>query len=539
MRRRRSGSRRFPVSVDGGGGGSPVILEADVVIVGSGAGGGVIACALAEAGRSVLVLEAGPFVPEPEMPTGELAAFERLYLDHGTTSASDAAVAILAGSCVGGGTVVNWATCIAPPAALRREWAREHGLTGLDGPEVDADIATLEAELGVVPANPVGPKDAAILRGGHASGIGDTNVIRRNGDCGACGSCGFGCRRGTKASGLRVHLARAHAAGARIVADADVERVLVEGGRAVGVAATVRPTGPGSASAGSIRAGIPVVVRARQVVVAAGALRTPAVLERSGIDHPELGRNLRLHPVPVIGARFAAPIDMWRGVMQAARILVEPGPEDGHARYAIESAPGHPGLLALAFPWEGADAFASLMDSSRFFAPLLAVCRDLDGGRVSLTRTGRVRIDYRVSPRDARTMRAALVTMARVAHAAGATQLVALGTPARWYERGEAAPGGTDLGFSGIPRIARALGSGAGAGVGLQRAPDGIRARRRRHGPAPVRPGRARPNQRPGRGRDRAGALRRRRVALPDRRRRQSDDHDDAPGPTRGPHRPR
>ena len=360
------------------------------------------------------------------MPTGELAAFDRLYLDHGTTSAVDTAVAILAGSCVGGGTVVNWTTCIAPPTGLREEWAREHGLDGFDGAVVDADIATLESELEVTAANPVGPKDAAILRGGAAAGI-------RNADCGACGSCGFGCRRGTKASGLRVHLARAYSAGARIVADAEVERVIIEGGRAVGVTATVRPAAIGgtggagatrSAPGGAIDAapaghadaaaatGFRVVVRARQVVVAAGALRTPAVLERSGIGH------------------------------------VEPRPGDDQARYTIESASGHPGLLALAFPWEGSDAFASLMDGSRFFAPLLAICRDLDGGRVSLTRTGRVRIDYRISPRDAVTMRAALATMARVARGAGATELVALGTPARWLDLSGVGPAGGEAGIA-------------------------------------------------------------------------------------------
>ncbi len=471
-----------------GGGPATVTLEADVVIVGSGAGGGVVACVLAEAGRSVIVLEAGPFVAEPGMPTGELAAFDRLYLDHGTTSAADTAVAILAGSCVGGGTVVNWTTCIAPPPGLREEWAREHGLDGFDGPVVDADVATLESELGVAAANPVGPKDAAILRGAAAAGIGDAAVIRRNADCGACGSCGFGCRRGTKASGLRVHLARAHSAGARIVADAEVDRVIIEGGRAVGVTATVRPAAGvppvATGGTGGVRAtraapggavdaapaghadaaaatGVRLVVRARQVVVAAGALRTPAVLERSGIGHAALGRNLRLHPVPVLGARFPESVEMWRGVMQGARIVVEPRPGDDHARYTIESAPGHPGLLALAFPWEGSDAFASLMDRSRFFAPLLAVCRDLDGGRVSLTRTGRVRIDYRVSPRDAITMRAALATMARVARGAGATELVALGTPARWLDLsgvgpagGEAgiAPSGSEPAFCSVPR---------------------------------------------------------------------------------------
>ena len=449
---------------------STVTLEADVVIVGSGAGGGVVACDLAGAGRSVVVLEAGPFVSEPSMPTAELAAFDRLYLDHGTTSATDTSVAILAGSCVGGGTVVNWTTCIVPPAGLREEWAREHGLDGFEQAAVDDDVALLESELGVEVANPVGPKDAVILRGAATVGLGDAAVIRRNADCGACGSCGFGCRRGTKASGLRVHLARAHAAGARIVADAEVERVLVEAGRAVGVTAVVRPSGaaagnPGGTEAHGASTGFRLEVRARQVVVAAGALRTPAILERSGIVHPALGRNLRLHPVPVIGASFAEPVEMWRGVMQGARILVEPRPGDRHARFTIESAPGHPGLLALAFPWEGTAAFASLMDRSRYVAPLIAVCRDLDGGAVSLTRSGRVRIDYRVSRRDAVTMRAALAAMARVARGAGATELVALATPARWFRppipgsRGpgtDGAPDSSDTAFAGyLAELAR------------------------------------------------------------------------------------
>ena len=90
-------------------------LEADAVVVGSGAGGGVIAAALAEAGRSVVVLEAGPFVDEASMPTNELDAFGRLYLNHGLLATWDGSVTMLAGSAVGGGTLVNWMTSL--PAA--------------------------------------------------------------------------------------------------------------------------------------------------------------------------------------------------------------------------------------------------------------------------------------------------------------------------------------------------------------------------------------------------------------------------------------
>ena len=93
--------------------GGEVSIEADVVVVGSGAGGGVVAADLARAGRSVVVLEAGAFVPEPAMPTDELSAYDRLYLDHGLTSTWDGSISILAGSIVGGGTTINWMTCIA------------------------------------------------------------------------------------------------------------------------------------------------------------------------------------------------------------------------------------------------------------------------------------------------------------------------------------------------------------------------------------------------------------------------------------------
>ena len=110
-----------------------VALDADVVVVGSGAGGGVVAAELAAAGRSVVVLEAGPFVDESTMPTGELEAFDRLYLDRGLVSTWDGSVTILAGSAVGGGTLVNWMTSVEAPAAVREEWARDHGLEGARG----------------------------------------------------------------------------------------------------------------------------------------------------------------------------------------------------------------------------------------------------------------------------------------------------------------------------------------------------------------------------------------------------------------------
>ena len=419
----------------------PMVLDADAVIVGSGAGGGVVAATLAAAGRSVVVLDAGPFVDERSMPTDELDAFGRLYLNHGLLTTWDGSVTMLAGTAVGGGTLINWMTCLPAPVWIREEWSLEHGIDEIVGGRWDEDVAGLEAELGVAETTTIPAKDAAILRGAAALGW-EASASRRDATgCAACGNCPFGCRAGMKQSGIRVHLADAWRAGARIVQRARVARVLIEGDRAVGVEARAVWTDPATGEP-EVRAGGPsartrgLIVRAPTVVIAAGGLRTPAILEASNLEHPAIGRHLRLHPVPVVAGLFRDPIDMWKGPLQAARSLEFAKGRDGHRGYAIESAPGHPGLLALALPWEGTDAHAGVMATARRIAPFIAVTRDGGSGRTSVTKAGRVRVDYRLDSEGVATLRHALRSMARLARAAGASEIVAVGTPPRWHGRG-------------------------------------------------------------------------------------------------------
>lgn len=426
----------------------PLTLDADVVIVGSGAGGGVIAAELTRAGRSVIVVEAGPFLDEAHLPADEMDAFSRLYLNHGLLTTWDGSITMLAGSGVGGGTLINWMTSIAAPDDVRADWARDHGVDGVDGAAFDADVAAVEQELGVTPTTTIPAKDGIILRGAAALGWEAAPTRRNAQSCGDCGSCPFGCPRGTKQSGIRAHLATAAAGGARIVDQARVERVLIERGRAVGVEAQVLLVDPATGEPMAGPGGDPLrprtrrlIVRAAQVVVAGGALRSPAVLLASGLDHPAIGRHLRLHPVPVVAGLFDEPIDMWRGTMQAARSLQFSRPEPGRNGYVIESAPGHPGLIALALPWEGTDSHAALLGRIRHVGPLIAVTRDGGAGRVRLTGSGRARIDYALDASGSATLRHALVSMAGIVRAAGARQIVAVGTPPRWHGRSGFAPG--------------------------------------------------------------------------------------------------
>ena len=134
---------------------------------------------------------------------------------------------------------------------------------------------------------------------------------------------------------------------------------------------------------------------------------------------------------------------MWAGPLQSARSLhfLEPGPAaegypgPAHGSFVIESAPPHPGLSGSAFPWAGRSDSAAFMATLGHASPLVALVADQGSGRVSLSRTGRARIDYRIAPADARTAHRALVEMARIARAAGAISIVAVGTPAAWFGR--------------------------------------------------------------------------------------------------------
>ena len=146
-------------------------LEADVVVVGSGAGGGVVAARVAAAGRSVLVVEAGSAWPESEMPTDELTGFKRMFLARGLSANADLSVAILAGATLGGGMTVNWTTSIDAPASVREHWARDHGLTGFDDAQADADFARIRAELHVATATTIAVKDRLLIDGCHALGL--------------------------------------------------------------------------------------------------------------------------------------------------------------------------------------------------------------------------------------------------------------------------------------------------------------------------------------------------------------------------------
>jgi choline dehydrogenase-like flavoprotein len=418
-------------------------VEADAVVIGSGAGGGVAAAVLAQAGLRVVVLEAGPAFEPVAARQREAEAFAELYLDAGLAASDDLGVSILAGACVGGGTAVNWSTSLRLPPALAAAWGAALGRPAFAAELADAYDA-VETRLGVTVATAHNRNNAVIVDGCAKLGW-DARAIPRNAQCTGdrCGYCCFGCAYGEKRSTAATYLRDAVAAGATLYANARAERVRIEGDPerpaqrivrgvvamtsgadavAHAEAGRLGADGAGVASSSSSRTR-ELIVDAPLVVVAAGTLRTPGVLARSGVRSPHLGKHLHLHPTSALSALFDEPVDAWHGVMQSALCdrFADLGDRFGAV---IEAAPTHPGLTALALPWSGRDAHAQTMSSARYRATLISLTRDRGEGSVGLDERGDVR--YRIAMDDALHLAEGLAGAARIAFAAGARSVTTL-----------------------------------------------------------------------------------------------------------------
>jgi len=401
----------------------PTTFEADVCVIGSGAGGSVVAAQLAAAGRRVVVLEAGAGDQAPEFDHHEIVGMQRLYLDQGTTATRDLGVAILAGSCVGGGTTVNWQTSLRTPEFIRHEWAERSGVSAFAGEAFTSALDAVCERLSVGITESVrNAGNDALQRGATALGYAWSLIPRNSRGCdlSQCSFCVFGCRVGGKQSTAVTFLRDAMQSGnASVVPQCHADRLRFEVGHLVGVDAVA--VDPQSGARHAVR------VDARTVVVAAGALETPALLLRSGIEHPQLGRNLFLHPTTAVGARYHDDMCGWIGAPQT--VLVEEfGRLRGNYGFRLETPPVHPGLLSLAQPWAGAREHRAHMQHLPNVGAFIVLSRDRGSGRVRVDGEGRPVVDYRIGRMERGLLQRGIAEAVRVHWAAGAEEVHTLHT---------------------------------------------------------------------------------------------------------------
>jgi len=387
-------------------------LDCDVVVVGSGAGGGVVAAELAARGKDVIVLEKGGYRNEADFTHLEGEALETMYDAGGLLATRDLGLLILQGSTLGGGTVINYTTSFPTPDSVRHEWAVQHGLPHFESREYTQSTEAVAERIGVNVdhAKPSG-RDRILIQGLERLGWHHGLLPRDVRGCSqddSCGYCGFGCRRAAKQSTLLTYLQDAANRGTRIVVNCDVRCVQIDRGAASGVAARVGAH--------------ELTVRAGAVVVAAGSIHSPAILLRSGVSLPALGRHLALHPATAVLAEMDEAVRPWTGTVQAHYSDQFADLHEGYG-FKFETAPIHPSLQALAAPWHSAVQHRERMATLPRTALVGLLLRDRFGGRVTVDGDGVPVVDYALSRYDRAHLWRAIVEGTAVLEAAGAREI--------------------------------------------------------------------------------------------------------------------
>jgi choline dehydrogenase-like flavoprotein len=382
-------------------------LDADVCVIGAGAGGAVVAAELAEGGMSVVVLEEGEW-HEPDEFTGSMSGMlADLYREGGQTFTVGKPPMLLPLGCgVGGTTLINSGTCFRTPARVLDRWQREFGLE-VSARSLQPCFERVEQALSVSEVTPelAGGNAQVARRGAERLGWSHGYLQRNARGCVGSGLCTLGCPVSAKQHTGITYVPRARLAGARIVTGARAQRVLVERGRARGARA-------------EMSSGAPLEVRAPIVVVAAGTIHTPLLLGRSGIgsEAGQLGRNLSLHPATAIFARMEELVDMGHGVPQS--FYVDEFAQDG---IMFEGAAGPPAYAAIALPLTGARHSEAMADYRKLVLFGLMVSDSSRGSVRALA--GRPLIRYDLTQDDLMRFRKGLALMRELFDAAGAREV--------------------------------------------------------------------------------------------------------------------
>lgn len=419
------------------------VLEADVIIIGTGAGGGTTAEILANAGLKVLMLEEGPLKSSDDFRMDEREAYRDLYQESAGRMSKDGAMSILQGRCVGGTTVINWTSSFRTPEPTLQHWASEFGVQGMSKDEMAPWFEKMEQRLNVAPWQvPANPNNAVLSRGATSLGI-DWKVIPRNvSACWNLGYCGTGYPTNAKQSMLVTTIPAALQQGSELVYSARAERLIMEGRKVLGVEITAlnddyQPSGSR------------LVAKAPHVIMACGAINGPALLLRSKAPdpHKRIGKRTFFHPTTFCFAEFDELIDPYYGAPQSIYSdHFQWQSVDGPVGYKLEVPPLQPGLTSVLLLGHGHQHFSDIQKLPNLHA-MIALLRDgfhpqSEGGSIELAGDGTPIIDYVINDYLWDGVRRSWLSMAEIQFAAGAKAVRASHVDSPWFTSWEEAKAG-------------------------------------------------------------------------------------------------
>ncbi|GAA5959307.1 hypothetical protein JCM21900_003924 [Sporobolomyces salmonicolor] len=412
------------------------VFETDMLVIGSGAGGGVVASELAKKGWQTLVIEKGEYVKPEDLAGTPKEGFRRLYESQGLIATEDGSMNVLAGATFGGGTTVNWSASLRPQHFLREQWAKGHGLPYFLSAEYAQSIEFVCARMGVSDEHLVHNKaNKLLVDASKELGYPITKIPQNTGGHQhSCGFCGYGCTYSEKQGGVVTWLKDASEHGAKFFVETTVERLLFASSPTAPLPKPdtldkYTPTSSRGHCIGALiknKAGKLALVRARQsVVVSAGSIHSPALLIRSGLRNPRIGRNLKLHPVAFITGFYAEPIRAWEGSIMTAISSVQENWDGSHHGVKIEVMKSMPGAQAASFlPWTSSLDHKTNMAHYVHSMTLIAIARDRGCGRVVLDKEDKPRMEYTLDPYDGISLTRGTVAGAEIHLVAGANRIV-------------------------------------------------------------------------------------------------------------------
>lgn len=398
-----------------------ITLDADVVVIGSGTGGAIIAHELAVAGKSVIILEAGRYVPSSEFTEDMAWALENLYQDVGAQTNTIGDTIVMQGRCVGGSSVISATIATRAPDYVLESWAKDFGIDALSPNKIYPYYEKVEKRLHVHLNEPHEINDCAnaIIRGCESLGWSWRPQSRNVKQCALTGHCLAGCPSDRKASMPVTYLAWATAAGVKIYSDTYVEQVLIKNGRAVGVSGRVIDP-KNQAVIANIK------VNAQIVVSSAGAIQTPLLLQRSKLPNRnnQLGRNLSLHPTSVVLGKFPVPVYGWRGAFTGMHIDEFLGEKEG--KMLMESGLAAPVQLMAQNELSMGVDHIRFMEEFKYLSALNILIPDNGHGYVHWSgpiRGGAKRIEWNMSKEEFALYKDGLKRAGRIFFAAGAERV--------------------------------------------------------------------------------------------------------------------